>query len=267
MKDLKGKVVLVTGGGHGIGRETALAFAREGARVVVADVNQAWLDETVEMLEREGCRATGVQVDLREREQVESMVDRAVSEAGPVDVLVNNAGIVYTKRFVDLSGSEIQDTLDVDLMAPIWACRRVAPSMLERGSGHIVNVSSAVGKTSNPFLSVYCASKFGLVGFTDTLQQELGPRGVGTTVVNPGWISSGMFSGAKRIALITRWSPPEYVAGIIVSAVKKNRAEVHVPRIMWIGGFLRALLGPKVMAVLWRLFGGDSLFASVKGHE
>lgn len=267
MKDLAGKVVLVTGGAHGIGLETARAFARAGARVVVADVNQQWLDEAVKDLRAGGHEAKGIRVDLREREQVYEMIDRATWEMGQIDILVNNAGVVFPRRIMDIDEEEINDTLKVNIHAPIWATKKVLPQMMERRLGHIVNIGSAAGKTTNPYISVYCATKFAVVGFTDSLHQELHGSGIETTLVNPGWIKSGMFKGAKRVKLLTRWVPPELVARKIIDAVVKSKAEIHVPRMMWIGGFLRAILGPKVMDFLWRLFRGQDLFAGVVGHE
>lgn len=266
MKDISGKVVLITGGGHGIGRETAIAFAREGARVAIADVNDAWLEETLAELKKVSPDAMGIRADLRDREHVFDMVDRVESEMGSVDILINNAGVVHTRLFYELDENQISDMIDVDLLAPIWACKRAIPGMLRRGYGHIVNVASVAGKSTNPYLSVYCAAKFGLVGFTDTLHQELAHRGIETTLVNPGWVASGMFSGAKRVALLTKWISPGDVAAAILKGVKESRAEIHVPRSMWFAGFLRVILGQKIMTKLWRVFRGDSLFAEVKGH-
>ncbi len=267
MKDLRDKVVLITGAAHGIGRETSWAFAREGARVVLADVHAGRLEEAVGDLKRAGHDAIGIQVDLKDRDQVKEMVDRAVSEAGHVDVLVNNAGVVFAGRIWELSDREVDDTISVNLLAPIWATRRVLPGMIERGYGHIVNIASAAGKATNPYISVYCASKFAVVGFTDAVHQELHGTGIGTTVVNPGWIKTGMFKGARPIRLFTHWNPPRLIAESIVMAVKKNKAEIHRPKLMWFAGLFRAVFGPKLMAKLWRLFRADRLFARVEGYQ
>lgn len=266
MRDLRGKVVLVTGAAHGIGKATAKAFAREGARLVLVDIHQQRLDETVNELREAGCEVVGIQADLRRRNLVYDMVDRAIEETGAIDVLVNNAGIVFTGKFEDLSEQEIEDTLNVNLYAPIWAVRRALPHMLARDSGHIVNVASALGKVTNPFVSVYCATKFGVIGFTDTLYQELRDTGVGITTVNPGWITSGMFKGAKRLSFV-KWRPPEFVGDSIVEAVKLDRVEINRPRIMWLGGFLRALLGPRILWYLWRLGKADKMFSRVVGYD
>lgn len=267
MRDLRGKVVLITGGAHGIGKETARAFAREGARLVLSDINQERLDETVGELTAEGHEVIGLQVDLRDREQVYGMVDEATERMGSLDVLVNNAGVVFARQIIDLNDREITDMMEVNLYAPIWSTKRALKYMIQKNSGHIVNIASAAGKTTNPYLSVYCATKFGVVGFTDAIHQELHRLGIGTTTVNPGWVSSGMFKGARPIPLITRWKPPAFIAGAIVDAVMKNRSEIHRPRFMWIGGLLRAILGPRLMARLWRLFKADRLFSRVEGYE
>jgi all-trans-retinol dehydrogenase (NAD+) len=266
MIDLRGKVVLVTGAAHGIGLETARAFAREGARVVLADIHLQRLEDAVRVLREAGHNAEGIQADLRTREQVYRMVDRAVETAGRVDVLVNNAGVVFARRIWEIGDEEIEDTVNVNLLAPIWATRRALVGMIERGAGHIVNIASAGGKITNSYISVYCATKFAVVGFTDAIHQELHGTGVGTTAVNPGWISSGMFKGARRIPF-TRWKPPRFIAESIVFAVQRDKAEIHRPRLMWFGGILRAVLGPKAMAFLWRLFRADRLFANVRGYE
>lgn len=267
MKDLRGRVVLITGAAHGIGKETAWAFAREGARVILADIHAGRLEEAVGDLKRAGHDAIGIQVDLKERDQVKGMVDRAISEAGRVDVLVNNAGVVFAGRIWEISDREVDDTISVNLLAPIWATRRVLPGMMERGHGHIVNIASAAGKATNPYISVYCATKFAVVGFTDAVHQEMHGTGIGTTTVNPGWIDSGMFKGSKPIPLFTSWKPPRVVAESIVMAVKKNKAEIHRPKLMWFGGLFRAVFGPRLMAILWRLFRADRLFKRVEGYE
>lgn len=267
MKDLRGKVVLITGAAHGIGKETAWAFAREGALLVLADIHAGRLEEAVGDLNREGHDAIGIQMDLRERDQVNLMVDRAIDEAGRIDILVNNAGVVFARRIWEISDREVIDTVNVNLLAPIWAIRRVLPGMMERGRGHIVNIASAAGKATNPYISVYCATKFAVVGLTDAVYQELHGTGITTTTVNPGWVSSGMFKGARPIRLFTHWKPPRFVAESIVLAVKRNKAEIHRPRLMWFSGLFRAVLGPRVMAVLWRLFRSDKLFARVEGYE
>lgn len=265
--EVKGKVVLVTGAAHGIGKATAFQFACEGARLVIADIHQGRLEEAVAELREAGYEALPIVVDLREKEQVDRMVDQAIEEMGRLDILVNNAGIVFAKKIMDIEEREIRNMLLVNLHAPIWSIKRALPHMLERRSGYIVNLCSAAGKTTNAYLSVYCSTKFGMVGLTDAVHQELHGTGIKTLAVNPGWIQSGMFKGSKPIRFVTRWKPPSYVARAIVYAVQRNKAEIHRPRIMWFGALLRSLLGPRIMAKGWRLFRGDRLFSRTVGYE
>lgn len=266
MKELRGKVVLITGAAHGIGMETARAFAREGSRVVLTDIHEERLAGAVAELAEDGHQVYGIQVDLRDKEDIYSMIDKTQRDVGGIDVLVNNAGVVYTRLMEDMSEKEITDTVEVNLYAPIWTVRRALPGMIARRSGHIVNVASVAGKATNPYMAVYCATKFGVIGFTDTLNQELHYHNIQTTVVNPGWVNSGMFKGARRIPL-ARWQHPSVIANAILYAVKNNKSEVHRPRLMWFGGILRALLGPKLMARAWRLFRSDNLFKKVEGYQ
>jgi len=266
MKDLRNKVVLITGAAHGIGRETALAFAREGARLVLADVQQARLDETVSELKRAGHDVLGIQVDLRRREQVYEMIDRSGREMGPIDVLVNNAGVVHAMQITDLTEEQIEDMIDVNLKAPIWTTKRLLPEMIERRSGHIVNIGSVAGKITLPYLSVYCATKSAVIGFTDTIYQELHRYGVHTSLVNPGFVDSGMFKGAGTLPMIP-WVSPRFIAEAIVRGVKANRLELHAPRIIWIGGFLRLFLGQRTLSWVWRRMRVFHTFGNVVGYD
>ena len=189
---LAGKVVLVTGGGRGWGRSICIAFAREGAKVVVASRTVEEIEETARLIEAEGGAALAVSADLGSTDQIDRLIERTLESFGPIDILVNNAAVLILKEFKDLSPDEIDVTLRVNLGSYIALCRKVLPRMIVEKTGAIINVSSNAGIWAFEKESIYAATKFAIEGFTKSLALELGPYGIPVNTVTPGGTDRGV---------------------------------------------------------------------------
>ncbi|MGH7790271.1 MAG: SDR family NAD(P)-dependent oxidoreductase, partial [Candidatus Binatia bacterium] len=170
MSELAGRHVVITGGASGIGRLTALALARRGARLTIWDINREALDRVVAEL---GAEARGVLCDVGDRAQVYARAAETTAAGGPVDVLINNAGIVSGHDFLDLPDAKIQATFDINVLALFWTCKAFLPAMIERNRGHLVTIASASGLIGVARLADYSASKWAAVGFDESLRAEL----------------------------------------------------------------------------------------------
>ncbi len=232
---MKDKVVVVTGAGSGIGRATALAFAAQGARVAACDVDQARLDTLAKDL---GDRALFVdKVDVADRAQMAAFAAAVHARAPAADVIVNNAGVAVGGKFLDTSLDDIDWLLGINLRGVVHGCHFFIPKMVEQRRGHVVNIASIFGIFPAPEASVYVASKFGVLGMSQSLRAELAPHNVGVTAICPGMIATaivedGRVSGAdfaKRKPRVVetfkkRGTPPEAVAAVILDAVRSNPA-------------------------------------------
>jgi 3-oxoacyl-[acyl-carrier protein] reductase len=189
---LKSKVAMVTGGARGIGREIALAFAREGADIAICDVNGDVLAATQKELEALGRSViTGI-VDVSKSEQVESFVQKTLDKFGKIDILVNNAGITRDGLLVRMSESDWDMVLDVNLKGAFNCTKTVSKTMMKQRDGRIVNIASIIGIMGNAGQANYAASKGGLIAFTKTVAKELASRNVRANAVAPGFIQTDM---------------------------------------------------------------------------
>jgi 3-oxoacyl-[acyl-carrier protein] reductase len=191
--DLNGKVALVTGGSSGIGRATAEALGNQGARVVVNfHRNEAGAEAARAAITANGGSSIAVQADVTQAREVESLIERTVSEFGPVDILVNNAGsLIERLRILELTEERWDEVIDLNLKSAFLCCRAVAASMMERKTGAIINVSSIAGRNGGALGSIhYSTAKGGLITFTKGLAKELGPFGVRVNAISPGVIDT-----------------------------------------------------------------------------
>jgi len=236
--------VLITGAAHGIGRLLALELANAGARLVLWDVDREGLDEARAELVTAGHTADIYVCDLTDREEIATVAAQTLAEGDPIDILINNAGIVSGKSLLDLSDQEIERTFQVNTLALFWTVRAFLPSMLERGSGHVVTIASAASLAGAPKLTDYSSSKFAAFGFDESLRLELKHQDskVITTIVCPFYIDTGMFDGVKtRFSWLLPILKPEYVVRRIISAIEKDRRRLIMPRFMYTGWPIRLL--------------------------
>jgi all-trans-retinol dehydrogenase (NAD+) len=244
MKHITGKIALITGGGSGIGRLIALDLASRGANVAIWDLNPAGLAETAAAAEAAGKKIFGQKVDVGDRAAVYAAAAELAKALGPVDVLVNCAGVVSGKPFLDIPDEKIELTLKVNTAALFWTAKAFLPGMIERDSGHVVTIASAAGLIGVTGLADYSASKFAAVGFDESLRAELKRRRskVRTTIVCPFFIDTGMFAGVStRVPLLLPILKPAYVCRRVVKALLKDRPRLVMPRFVYATYWLRGL--------------------------
>jgi short-subunit dehydrogenase len=246
--ELAGKVVAVTGGARGIGRATAEAFLAKGARVAIGDLDTELAYKTSAALAATtGERVAGLPLDVTNADSFASFLDAAEHELGPLDVLVNNAGIMPTGSFLDESQKTTDRMIDINVYGVLNGSRLAGNRFTARRRGHIVNIASVAGIHTESGMATYCGTKHFVVGFTVSLYRELREHGVDVTCVLPGIINTELSAGTN----VPRWAKPiataqpDEVARGIVTAIEKNRVTVAVPASM--GALLKtmSLLPPR----------------------
>ena len=195
MTTIEGKVAVVTGAGRGMGRAIAIELGRMGARVALAARSTSGLLETAKAM---GGNASVVPTDVRNRDEVHRLLEEASSTLGPIDILVNAAGIGIFGQLADFSDADYDAILDTNLRSIFLASRYVLPSMISRKTGHIINIASIAGKVGSATRAVYCASKFGVVGFTESLAEEVRQHGIRVSLICPGSTDTGFSSDPNR---------------------------------------------------------------------
>lgn len=224
---LEGRVVAITGGSRGIGRATAEAFLRAGARVAIGDVDEEAVQRVATDL---GNRAVGVRLDVRTRESVSAFLDATEAELGPADVFVNNAGVMLVGRPLwEEDDRGTQRSVDVNVHGVINGAKEALPRFVARGRGHLVNVASGAGRIALPYSASYSGTKHFVVGLSEALRGELRGTGVGLSLVMPGIVDTELAAGHRSVRGV-RTVQPSDVASAIVSAVVDDRYEVFVPR-------------------------------------
>lgn len=273
MQNVAGKKVLITGAARGMGRIYAQLAVQERAAVVALwDINAAELEKTAVELRAAGGHIHAQVVDVANPQAIAEGARVLRETVGDPEVLFNNAGVIRGKYFWEHDpATDIAFTMNINALAPMYIAREFLPAMIAR-SGHeqrIVNIASAAGLISNPKMSVYCASKWSCTGWSDSLRLELEQAGHGhvkVTTVNPTYISTGMFEGARTM-LFTPIMTPEYVTAKVWKAMKSGRPRLILPWTVYLSSALRGLLPIRIFDWLarhvFRVYGSMDDF---KGH-
>jgi NADP-dependent 3-hydroxy acid dehydrogenase YdfG len=238
MRRLRDRVAVVTGAASGIGRATSVLLAGKGCAVALADVNAEGLAETARLVEAAGGRASTHLADVADRKRMEALPAEVISAHGCVHLLVNNAGVSGTAHVSDHDLDDFAWIVGVNFWGVVHGCRYFLPHLQRAEEGHIVNLSSMLGLVGLPSQSAYCATKFAVRGFTESLRAELHGSRVGVTCVLPGGVKTSLLKSARMadeaerrrlIALFEKTAlPPEAVAARIVSAVLWNKARILI---------------------------------------
>ncbi|HTB49932.1 MAG TPA: SDR family NAD(P)-dependent oxidoreductase [Solirubrobacteraceae bacterium] len=268
MKSLQDRVALVTGASGGLGTHIARRLAHEGMSVAVSGRREDALAEVAAELGALGVKAVAVPADLSDLSTIDSLVDSVQAALGPIDVLVNNAGVESVGAFTAYTTEELSSMVDVNLTAPLLLTRRLTPGMLERGRGHVVFISSVAGKVGPAFNEPYAATKAGLVGLTQSLRAEYLEAPVGFSVVCPGFIAGdGMYArmaeAGHRSNRIMGETTTEKVAEAVVRAIREDKAEIVESGAPIRPMLALAQLAPGLVERLSPRFGVTELFRKV----
>lgn len=239
MKRLENKVALVTGAGRGIGRAISLALAKEGCNIVAVARTKNEIEETAAEVKRLGRQALAIRCDVSNAKDVQNAVSAAEKRFSSIDILVNNAGVAVLKELHEMSEKEWDYILDVNLKGTFLFCKRVAPLMKKRKSGTIVNISSGLGKRGYARASAYSASKFAVIGLTESLAMELKGEGIKVFAVCPGGVDTNMYRDLWGTSFGTM--KPEYIAKRVVELCLPENKEKSGASIE-VYGYLSALL-------------------------
>lgn len=253
----KDKVVIITGASEGIGLATAQLLAKRGAKVVLAARRAERLAEIAKQIPG----SLAVPTDVTQEAQAKNLAEKAAQKFGRIDVLINNAGLLIYKPMAEFSVEEIQRLMDVNFYGQVHCARAVLPYMTRQQSGTILNVASVAGRAGFPNLGYYCASKFALIGFSETFRQEVASKGIHVGIVNPGTVYTPMTekildnakSRGKRVVYIQ----PKDVAETIARAIEKKERESFVPFATWALYVLHFLLPGFVEWLAWKFRASD----------
>jgi short-subunit dehydrogenase len=247
VRTLNGKTVLITGAASGIGRATALACARRGARLMVCDLNEAALEQVAGELRGHGVTVLARRADVASRDDMAALAEAVHGEVEAADLLINNAGVAIGGGFLHTALDDWDWIVSINLIGVVHGCHFFIPAMVRRGSGHVVNVASSASFVASSPLAAYSATKFAVLGLSEALREELEPTGVGVTAVCPGLINTPITRAARmrgpaateaaRQRLVDAYNRrnygPERVAAGILRAVQRNRAVAPIAPEAW----------------------------------
>jgi NADP-dependent 3-hydroxy acid dehydrogenase YdfG len=260
-RTVAGRVVAITGAARGIGRATAAALAREGARIAVGDLDVELARKTATEL---GPGAAAFALDVTERASFEQFVDAVEAQLGPIDVLVNNAGIMPLGPFLAEDEITARRMVDINVHGVMHGMKVVLPRLVARGDGHLVNIASAAGKAPYPGGATYCGTKHFVVGVSEAVRGELRGTGVEISVVMPGVVDTELATGVGTPRGVPKIKP-EDVAAAIVEVLQRPRFDVYVPRSIGPLTALGAAVPRRVREWAMRAMGADRVLWRVDG--
>lgn len=256
--DYSGKTVVITGASSGIGKESALEFAKLRASVVLVSRDTNKLEEVAKELSKYQTQILVCTCDVSQKDQVNQMNKKVLEKFGTIDVLVNNAGFGIYGNFNDLKVEEIESQMETNYLGMVYCTKTFLPKMLEQKSGHIVNVASVAASFGIPGMTGYCASKFAMLGFSESLYHELKGSGVGITVVSPIMVRTNFFNhnSFNKMPRYTTALSANAVAKAVVKAASSPRLEIVVPQFVriaiWFKQTFPYLINPIVGGIFRR---------------
>jgi NAD(P)-dependent dehydrogenase (short-subunit alcohol dehydrogenase family) len=257
-RSLAGKIVAITGGARGIGRATAAALIAQGARVAIGDIDAPLAEQTAREL---GSATLGLPLDVTDRDSFTAFLDEVERGLGPLDVLINNAGIMPVGSFVSETDRTADRMIDINLRGVIIGSKLALERFLPRGGGHLVNIASVAGKTGLPGGATYCATKHAVVGLSEAIRAEVRATAIDVSIVMPVVVNTELGSGLQKSRGV-KVVEPEDVANAIVEALQSGRVDVYVPRMM--GGLFRFqhLLPRTAAELVTKLLKGDQVLVN-----
>jgi all-trans-retinol dehydrogenase (NAD+) len=253
MSSFQSKTVLITGGASGLGKLMAKkALERKAKKVILWDINEDLLNQTTAELEHRGFEVHPYIVDVSNKEDIAWAAQDVLENIGEVDILFNNAGIVAgSKRFVDHSDADIERTMNINTLGVMRVASTFLPAMIQQGFGHIINIASAAGLVANPNMSVYAASKWAVIGWSESLRLEMeaDAPNVKVLTVTPSYIDTGMFKGVKPPLLTPFLKPTDFVERIML-AIEQNEVNLKAPYIVNAVPLLKGVLPTRVFDYL-----------------
>ena len=223
---MKNRVAIITGGGRGIGREVAILFASEGAKVAVTARSSDQIAKVVEEISASGGEAIGVTADVSREDDVRRIVDETMEKFGRVDVLVNNAGILEPGPVASVDSESWRRVIEVNLFGTFYCTKAVTPILIEQGWGRIINMSSRSGKMGHPSLTAYCASKHGVVGLTKALAEELAPFNITVNAICPGVVETDMVSETVKEQVGDKIIKPSQIADLALYLASESASSI-----------------------------------------
>jgi NAD(P)-dependent dehydrogenase (short-subunit alcohol dehydrogenase family) len=257
-RSLAGKVVAITGGARGIGRATAAALIVQGARVAIGDIDPELAERSAKEL---GGGTIALELDVTDRASFANFLDQVEQRLGPLDVLVNNAGIMPVGPFAQETDAMAARMIGINLEGVIFGSKLALERFLTRRSGHLVNIASIAGKLGVPGGATYCATKHAVVGLSEAIRGEVHGTGISVSVVMPIGVNTELYSGLPQPRGF-RTVEPEEVAEAIVAALQSGRYEVYVPRSLAVTARLNALMPTRVTDLFGRVLGSDRVLLS-----
>jgi NAD(P)-dependent dehydrogenase (short-subunit alcohol dehydrogenase family) len=255
MKKLTDRIAVVTGAAGGIGRATALLLAERGCSLALADMNERGLAETAELAKKFGRTVTTHKVDVSNKGQMQDFASAVVQAHGGVNILINNAGVVVLSSFTDHKLEDFEWLMGVNFWGVVYGCKFFLPALQQADEAHIVNISSLFGLTGVPLQTSYCASKFAVRGFTESLRMELYESHIGVTSIHPGGIATDIVASSRvnggpemekrkrsTAKMFKKMMPPSQAAAAIVRGIDRNSPRVLIARETFVADGIKRLL-------------------------
>ncbi|HMM15051.1 MAG TPA: SDR family NAD(P)-dependent oxidoreductase [Parvibaculum sp.] len=266
MTEIRGKTAVITGAASGIGRATALALAREGARVAAVDVDREGLAETAAQIARAGGQVSTYLVDVASRDAVHAFAQEIESAFGGADIVINNAGVAQVARVEELSFEDFEWVMNIDFWGVVYGTKAFLPQLRAKGEGHIVNVSSVFGLFAVPTQAAYNSAKFAVRGFTEALRHEMRGSGIVVSCVHPGGIKTNIMRNARFLQSVQKTvreeaatgfdrlarTTPERAAEVIISGIRKNKGRILIGTDAKILDIIQRLLPASYGSILFR---------------